>query len=65
MAANREELKGSTSFLILVGVALWLLDLSRDLRDMALLVTGSSRLLVYSSVFQGMHSNWGWGREGW
>ena len=65
MAANREELKGSTSFLILVGVALWLLDLSRDLRDMALLVTGSSRLLVYSSVSEGMHSNWGWGREGW
>ena len=38
MAANREELKGSTSFLILVGVALWLLDLSRDSRDMALSV---------------------------
>ena len=36
-----------------------------DLRDMALLVPGSSRLLVYSSVSEGMHSNWGWGREGW
>ena len=65
MAANREELKGSTSFLILVGVALWLLDLSRDSRDIALLVPGSSRLLVYSSVSEGMHSNRGWVREGW
>ena len=56
MAANREELKGSTSFQILVGVALWLLDLSRDSRDIALLVPG---------VSEGMHSNRGWVREGW
>ena len=38
MAAIREELKGSTSFLILAGVVSWLLDLSRDSRDMALSV---------------------------
>ena len=38
MAAIREELKGSISFLILAGVVSWLLDLSRDSRDMALSV---------------------------
>ena len=56
MAANREELKGSISFLILAGVVSWLLDLSRDSRDMALLVdllsSENYKLFIFIDVNQ-------------